>query len=335
MDVLSDVLLAVRLSGALFFDIDARAPFATESPPVEAISDRIGRDAEHLIAFHVVTEGSCWASSVEDPGRAVEVHAGEMVIYPTGEANILASVAGSRAEPNAALYYHPVHTTLPFPIEVNTDAGAERCRFACGFLTCDTQPFNPLLEALPTLLHTPVSTRSWQWMTGILDAAIEASDRRDAGQEAMLAKLSELMFLEALRTHLETLPPHARSWIAGLRDPQVGTALRQIHGRYAEPWTLEGLAREVGMSRSSFAERFTAYVGVAPMTYLARWRLQVAAGLLQSGACTVSQAASRVGYHSESAFNRAFTRQVGRSPGSWRRRDRPVAAPAPLADERA
>lgn len=325
MDVLSDVLLAVRLNGALFFDIDARSPFATESPSTAEIASRIAVDYDHVIAFHVITEGSCWAAPVTDPKAAVRVSAGEMVIYPSGEANILASEPGMRAKPDASRYFHPVHQTLPFPIEVNTDSHAERCRFACGFLACDVRPFNPLLEALPPLLRAPVPARSWRWLAGLLDAAIEASDHRDAGQEAMLAKLSELMFVEALRAHIEGLPPDARSWVAGLRDPDIGNALRLIHGRYAEAWTMEHLAREVGMSRSSFAERFTSYVGVPPMTYLGRWRLQVAARLLASGSMTVAQTAALVGYESESAFNRAFKRQVGKPPGSWRRA--PISSP--------
>jgi AraC-like DNA-binding protein len=320
MDVLSDVLLAVRLNGAVFFDIDARSPFATESPAAEVIAAKISGDCDHIIAFHVVTEGSCWSTPVDEQGSPVLVSAGEMVIYPAGEANILASAPGMRAQPDSSRYYHPVHKTLPFPIEVNVDGTGDRCRFACGFLACDSRPFNPLLEALPRMVHSPVSERSWRWMTGLLDAAIEASDSQDAGREAMLAKLSELMFVEALRAHIDRLPPESRTWVAGLRDPEVGTALRLIHGRFAESWTLERLAREVGMSRSSFADRFTAYVGVPPMTYLSHWRLQVAARMLQGGTVTVAQAASRVGYQSESAFNRAFKRQVGRSPGSWRRR---------------
>lgn len=320
MDVLSDVLLAVRLNGALFFDIDAHSPFATESPSTEEIGARISADYERVIAFHVITEGSCWAAPVARPDSAVQVRAGEMVIYPSGEANILASAPGMRARPDASLYYHPVHQTLPFPIEVNGDSRAERCRFACGFLACDLRPFNPLLESLPRFMRAPVSARSWRWMAGLLDAAVEASSNRDAGQEAMLAKLSELMFVEALRAHIEGLPPETRNWVAGLRDPEVGSALRLMHGRFAEHWTLEQLAREVQMSRSSFADRFTAYVGIPPMTYLAHWRLQLAARLLQSGSSSVAQAARAVGYQSESAFNRAFKRQVGEAPGAWRRR---------------
>jgi transcriptional regulator GlxA family with amidase domain len=135
----------------------------------------------------------------------------------------------------------------------------------------------------------------------------------------MLAKLAELMFVEALRGHLDELPPGARSWIAGLRDPQVGAALRLMHGHPAAPWTLDRLAREVAMSRSSFADRFTAYVGQPPMQYLARWRLQLAARMLTASAVGVGQAASAVGYRSEAAFSRAFKREVGDAPGAWRR----------------
>ena len=328
MDVLSDVLLAVRLTGAVYFDIDARAPFVAQSPPTEVIAAKVDADAEHLIAFHVLTSGSCWVEAVDEPEPPVLMRAGEMVIFPGGDANILASAPGMRGQPDLPRYYRPVHEALPFVIDINEDSDAEACRIVCGYLACDKRPFNPLLESLPRMVHAPVSDRSWGWMTGLLDAALAASDERDAGQEAMLAKLSELMFVEALRAHIDGLPPGARSWVAGLRDPEIGAALRLVHGRFSEAWTLERLAREVGMSRSSFADRFTAYVGLPPMTYLAQWRLQVAARLLQNGTMSVAQVASSVGYQSESAFHRAFKRQVGRSPGTWRRSE-PDSRPAP------
>lgn len=319
MDVLSDVLLAVRLTGAVFFDITARAPFVAQSPPTDVIAAKVAADAEHLIAFHVITSGSCWVEAVDEPEPSVLLQAGQMVIFPSGDANILASAPGMRGKPDLPLYYRPLTEALPFVIDINGESSAEGCRIVCGYFACDTRPFNPLLGSLPRMVHAPVSAASWEWMSGLLDAAVHASSDRDAGQEAMLAKLSELMFVEALRGHIEGLPPGTRSWVAGLRDPEIGSTLRLIHGRFAEPWTLERLAREVNMSRSSFADRFTAYVGVPPMTYLAQWRLQVAARLLQSGSTSVAQAASAVGYQSESAFNRAFKRLVGQAPGAWRR----------------
>ncbi|MFC7550758.1 cupin domain-containing protein [Plantactinospora sp. GCM10030261] len=322
MDVLSDVLLAVRLEGAVYYDITARSPFVAQSPPTQVIAAKVAADAEHLIAFHVITSGSCWVEAVDEPEAPVLLRAGQMVIFPSGEANILASAPGMRGQPDLPRYYRPLAQALPFVIDINGDSAAEGCRIVCGYFACDTRPFNPLLESLPRMVHAPVSAASWEWMVGLLDTAIRASSDRQPGQEAMLAKLSELMFLEALRAHIEGLPPQTRNWVAGLRDPEVGAALRLIHGRYAEPWTLELLARASNMSRSTFADRFTAYVGIPPMTYLAQWRLQAAARLLQNGSVSVAQAAAAVGYQSESAFNRAFKRLVGEAPGAWRRRDR-------------
>ena len=135
----------------------------------------------------------------------------------------------------------------------------------------------------------------------------------------MLAKLAELMFVEVIRNHIDSLPEDARGWFAGLRDPQIGAALRLIHGRPTEPWTLDSLARAIGLSRSSFAERFAAYVEMPPMQYLGRWRLQIAARLLETPNVSVAQAAAEVGYQSEAAFHRAFKRHTGVAPGAWRR----------------
>jgi len=324
MDVLSDVLLAVRLTGAVFFDVEARAPFATESPRAEIIRERLMAGAGHVIGFHVVTEGDCWAEAVDRPDSPAHLHAGEMVIFPAGDANTMASTPRMRGRPDWSRYYRPVDESLPFsislvPADDDCDPGDRRCRFVCGFLACDVRPFNPLIASLPRIVRAPVSAQSWQWMTGLLDAAVTPGEAGSTGREAMLAKLAELMFVEALRAHIATLPPDARGWVAGLRDAQVGSVLRVMHGRPAEPWTLSSLAREVGMSRSSLAERFTTYVEVPPMQYLTRWRLQLAAGMLQGGSVGVAGAAAAVGYRSEAAFHRAFKRYVGMSPGAWRR----------------
>jgi AraC-like DNA-binding protein len=326
VDVMSDVLLAVRLTGAVFFDVAARSPFVTESPSSAVIGPRVMADADHVIGFHVVTRGSCWAEAVDRSDPPVRLRAGEMVIYPAGDANTMTSAPGLRGHPDPALYDRPADSALPFTITMHSDASAVECHFVCGFLGCDIRPFNPLLEALPDVVRAPVSPASWQWMAGLLDAAVHATGHGGAGREAMLAKLAELMFVEALRAHLESLPPDARGWVAGLRDPQVGRALQVIHGHPGEVWNLDALARAVSMSRSSFAERFAAYVGMPPMQYLTRWRLQVASRLLEDGH-TVTRAAAAVGYQSESAFTRAFKRHVGQAPGAWRR-ERAASKPA-------
>ena len=155
------------------------------------------------------------------------------------------------------------------------------------------------------------------------------TDPDSAEADSALAKMAELLFVEILRQYMATLPAEAHGWFSGLRDRHVGAALRLIHGRAAEPWTIENLAREVGLSRSGFAERFTYFVGIAPMTYLARWRMQIAARLLQGDGVTVARVANEVGYESEAAFHRAFKRYAGVSPGNWRRAR--SAPPSPAA----
>ncbi len=319
MDVLSDVLLAVRLTGAVFFDVDARSPFATETPTVAAIGERVLAGPQHVISFHVVTEGTCWAEVVDRSDHSVSLSAGDMVVFPRGDANIIASAPGMRGKPDPGRYDRPADSALPFYVKMTGEPGADRTRFVCGFLGCDARPFNPLLDALPRLVHAPVSEGSRQWVAGLVDAAVRSSSTHSAGSEAMLAKLAELMFVEAIRNHIALLPAAARGWLAGVRDPQVGAALRLMHGRPAEPWTVERLAHGVGMSRSAFVQRFSAYVRIPPMQYLARWRLQLAARMLETGTVSVAQASTAVGYQSEAAFNRAFKREVGLAPGTWRR----------------
>jgi AraC-like DNA-binding protein len=327
MDVLSDVLRAVRLTGAVFYDVEATAPFAAESPRTEAIAERVMAGSGQVIAFHVVTSGSCWMELIGPSEPAIELEAGEIVIFPEGDRNTVTSAPGMRGKLDESLYYRPDDRLLPFSLKMNADTEGATCRFVCGYLGWDSRPFNPLINALPRVIRSPLSQATRGWLTGLLDVAIRESVIRGAGSEAMLARLAELMFVEVMRSHIESLPEHARGWFAGLRDPQIGAALALIHGRPAHPWSLDVLAREVGMSRSAFAEHFNSYVGIPPMQYLARWRAQVASVLLDNRKVTIAEVAEEVGYQSEAAFNRAFKRHVGVAPGAWRR-GREVKTPA-------
>ena len=158
------------------------------------------------------------------------------------------------------------------------------------------------------------------WVADLFNVALAEGDRRRAGTETILSKLSELMFVEVVRRHIESLPEDSRGWLSGLRDRHVGEALKLIHGRPTHGWTLEALARDVGLSRTTFADRFVHYVGIPPMQYLARWRMQLAARQLESPGITIAQVAADVGYESEAAFNRAFKKLIGTTPGAWRKR---------------
>ncbi len=321
-DALSDVLKTVRLTGATFFDVVAAAPWVAESPPREMILPKILPGAGHLIAYHVVTEGRCFANIVgEEP---VEVETGEVIVFTRGDPHVLSSSPGMRAQPVAPdALAAATGSQLPFFINYGGD-GPASAKFVCGYLACDAQPFNPLLANLPPVIKSGDPQGADKGWLGqfIRLATTESADKR-AGGESVLAKLSELMFIEVVRRHLEALPPEQAGWLAGLRDPFVGKALSLMHGGPAHNWTIEELAKQVGLSRSVLAERFTGLVGIPPMQYLAKWRMQIASGLLSGGSANMATVAAEIGYESEAAFSRAFKKMVGAPPSVWRRRARP------------
>jgi AraC-like DNA-binding protein len=318
MDVVSDVLTAVKLTGAVFFDVRAHAPWVTVTPRTDSFRRALMPNAEHVIAFHVVTAGECWG---ELPGvPPTRFGAGDFVVIPMGDEHVFSSAPGMRGQADLDHYRGAAGRRLPVPFVLNEGGGAEQSHFICGYLGCDMRPFNPLLDALPRLFHASVSTSSQHWLLTLVRTAVRESEHDTAGGETMLARLAELMFVEVIRKHINGLPDDDRGWCSGIRDRHVGAALHLIHGRPAQDWTVEALAREVGMSRSAFAERFASFVGAPPMQYLARWRLQLAARLLTDRAMSIAAAAAEVGYESEAAFNRAFKRFVGLPPGTWRKR---------------
>ncbi|MGH8703337.1 MAG: AraC family transcriptional regulator, partial [Burkholderiales bacterium] len=198
--------------------------------------------------------------------------------------------------------------------------GGAKTRFVCGFLRCDERLCRPMLEALPRILRVPLGDGpATAWLTSLLHAGTRETSAPRPGGETMLAKLSELLFVEALRRYIEMLPEQQRGWLAGLRDRFVGRTLALMHERPGHDWTVEELAGRVGVSRSSLAQRFTDFIGQAPMQYLARWRLTIAAQRLRDERVSLARIAADSGYESEAAFNRAFKRALGTTPGAWRR----------------
>jgi AraC-like DNA-binding protein len=326
-DALSDVLKTVRLTGAAFFDITGRAPWVVESPPREMILPKILPGAGHLIAYHVVTEGRCFANIVGD--EPVMLNAGEVVVFTNCDPHIMASAPGMHAEPKPPDFVDAVSVSqLPFAMKFGGDGPATK--LVCGYLACDALPFNPLLANLPKVLRARDTQENDRvWLGQFFRYAMMESSEKRAGGESVLAKLSELMFIEVVRRYVETLPPEQAGWLAGLRDPFVGKALSRLHGDPAHDWTIEDLARQVGVSRSVLAERFTALLGIPPMQYLAKWRMQVASGLLSNSGANLATIAAQVGYESEAAFSRAFKKLVGMPPSKWR--DRLGDDPKPAA----
>jgi AraC-like DNA-binding protein len=217
------------------------------------------------------------------------------------------------------LYQQPEGTQLPVPIRAGSGDG-EEARIVCGFLGFEETLRHPLMNALPRVLHAPASLRApGDWLDGFIHQVVAECENRRPGSENILARMSELMFVEVVRQYVESLPPAEHGWLAGLRDKAVGRALNLMHDRPAGCWTLDRLAEEVGVSRSSLAERFSCYVGAPPMQYLANWRMQLATGLLSTGSATIAEIAEKVGYDSEAAFSRAFKRNMGIAPATWRK----------------
>jgi AraC-like DNA-binding protein len=209
--------------------------------------------------------------------------------------------------------------------------GGEATKIICGFLGCEV-PDNPLVATLPAVLRLSLRQEmAGAWMEHSFRLGVDAFATHRAGSGVLLSKLAELLFAEAVQGYLATLPDDQTGWLAGLRDPVVGKALALLHTRVAEPWTTERLAREVALSRSSFAERFTALIGTPPMRYLANWRMQLAKRLLRESGQNIAEVAAQVGYESEAAFNRAFRRLVGKPPAAWRDDGKRRAARPPFA----
>jgi transcriptional regulator GlxA family with amidase domain len=176
---------------------------------------------------------------------------------------------------------------------------------------------------MPRVLRTPgIAADGTSWVASLLRSMAEESSRKRPGGEAVLERMSEMLFVEVLRRYLESLPPSQTGWLAGTREPAVGRALALIHEKPAEPWTLERLGEEAALSRSVLHEKFVSYIGQPPMQYLTQWRMQLAAKRLRDSDAKVHEVAMEVGYGNEAAFARAFKRAVGESPGAWRRSHR-------------
>lgn len=315
-DALSDVLRAMRLTGAVYFKFDLSNPWVAETPAARLVAPAVMPEAEHVIEFHIVAKGACWGHAVGDEPRRLE--AGDVIVFPQGDPHVLSSAPGMRAEPRWEIF-QPPNGALPF-IHQAGGGGPDTTQLICGFLGCDLRPFNPLLAGLPRVIH--LGSRKGAdggWLDPFIDAVIRETAHKRAGGQNVLSRMAELMFVEVVRRYLEEMPQEQQGWLAGLRDRSIGRALAALHAQPARAWTLDELAREAGLSRSALAERFAQLVGMPPMQYLAQWRIQLAASMIATGTMAMSAVAAEVGYESEAAFNRAFKRLVGLAPGAWRR----------------
>jgi AraC-like DNA-binding protein len=322
VDVLSDVLRSVRLTGSMLFLVNAHPPWMSWAPKTEAFRRVVLPRAQHLISYHIVTRGGCWGGLRDAPLERFET--GDVLVVPHGDAYCLADSPASQAaygaEEAVAFLRSMAAGELSSVVSEGADAG-EQTQFICGFLGCDRTPLNPVLDALPAMIHLRAAVHGADRMRPLIEFALCELRDPSSGSQGMLLRLAELMFVEVVRRHLETMAGAQTGWLGGLHDPLVARTLSLLHGAPQRPWTLAALAAQTGTSRSVLAERFARFVGQPPMHYLTQWRMQRAIGLLaEPGAKKLAAVAEAVGYESEAAFSRAFKKCVGVAPAEWRQR---------------
>jgi len=325
MDAFSEILSGVKLNGAVFFTAKFSAPWGFTAPAWNQMAAVVAPGADYLVPFHLLIDGTSYVELVD--GGSIELSPGDIVVFPNGDAHHMSNhKATKRPFPNYGIRTKIESRDLS-PLLAGGDG--EVSHFVCGYMTCDPELCKPILSGLPPVFKVNIRTdTSGTWLeSSILHLVEEAASGR-VGSEAMLAKLSEALFVDTLRRYVASLPEHQIGWLAGTRDPIVGKSLRLLHSRVAHPWTIADLADEVGISRSALVDRFTKYLADPPMTYLTRWRLQLAARSLEKTSRGVAEIAADVGYESEAAFNRAFKREFGTPPGRYRTDRKSVPARA-------
>jgi len=314
MDVLSEVLKVVKLDGAVFYNAEFSSPWSFRSPPSREVATFVAPAAGHVIIYHLLTEGRAFARPEE--GERLPLEPGDIVIFPHGDAHVIES--GRRIK-TIDLASRLTSIFSQGTKLARMGGGGEVTRLVCGYMACEPRLASVLLGGLPCMFKVNIrNDAAGRWLENSIRFSVTEADAARAGSEAVLAKLSEALFVETLRRYIASLPPQQTGWLAGARDPEVGTSLALMHRHPGRRWTLAELAKEAGTSRSVLAERFRHYLGEPPMSYLTRWRLQLGAQMLSSTSHSVAQVASEVGYESEPAFNRAFKREFRLPPARFR-----------------
>lgn len=313
MDVLSDVLQAIRLEGAIFLNAEFHEPWCMDVPKGSDLARRFKPGAPNLVICHTVLEGKCWVRLPD--GEAVPLHAGDTVAFPNGDSHII----GSGLHHAPVSIDHVVQIDEPHLESFRYGGDGDRTGLVCGWFAYERDVPNPLVNAMPRLFRSSLRHRpSGPWIEQSIRYALQEAAAGQPGSGAVATKVAESLFVETLRGYIESLPPGHLGWLAGLRDAQVGKCLSLMHSQPAKDWSVEKLAEEVHVSRSVLAQRFNEVVGMPPIQYLIRWRLAMSARLLRGGRIGLGRVIEAVGYESEASFSRAFKKEFGVSPGQWR-----------------
>lgn len=314
MDVLSEVLRVVRLQGALFYNAEFSSPWSVYAASSRQLARYFATDVEQVIVYHLLTEGRC-SVRLED-GSRLTLEAGDIVMIPHGDRHVVENGPASRTIDDREHLADVLSQGLKL---WRVGGGGEITRFVCGYVACEPRLAQVFLRGLPPAFKVSMrSSPSGRWLEDSIRFSVDQAGTLRPGGEAVLAKLSEVLFVETLRVYIAQLPVEQTGWLAGARDAEVGRVLALMHRKPAHPWTLASLAKEAGISRSVLAERFRQYLNQTPMAYLTRWRLQLGAQMLASTGYPVVQIAGEVGYESEAAFNRAFKREFDVPPARYR-----------------
>jgi AraC-like DNA-binding protein len=315
MDALSDILRVARLSGGVFFNAEFSAPWCIAARMAPEFCTPFLGAADHLIPYHYVVDGEMQVALPDR--RPQRLRSGEVVLFPRNEFHLIGSDVGLPPVSAAAVILAGGNRIVQM---VRHGGGGDAVHMVCGFLGCDNDLIIPIVSTLPPFLILKVDeTPAADWIRSTFQYAAHEVVDGQTGSTAVLSKLSELLFVEAMQHYVRSIPDGQTGWLAGLRDPGVSRALALMHANIAHPWSVEELAREAGLSRSGLAERFTRVIGVAPMHYLVDWRLQVAGQKLKDSNDSLVRIAEQVGYESEAAFSRAFKKKFGAAPATWRR----------------
>lgn len=312
-DTLSDILRSLRLKGGIFLDARFTAPWCVISHVTPQDVSSFLKSAAEIITLHYVVSGRTYVGIGDDERMAVEE--GELVLLPRGDAHVL----GSSLDGKPVNSHHLIETSPDGGLARIVHGGdGALTHIICGFLATEEQR-NPLLSSLPSLLKVNIREGvSRDWIESSVRYAAEGLHHGAVAASPVMGRLSELLFAEAIRAYAMGLPENERNWLKGLNDPYVGRAIAAINDDLAHGWTVDEIAGKAGLSRSAFVERFTDAVGLPPMKYLTRSRLDLAKQLLLDRRKAVAQVAAKVGYEAEEAFTRAFKREFGLPPAKWR-----------------
>jgi AraC-like DNA-binding protein len=312
MDVLTEVLASVRMRSNVYGRMELTAPWGL----------RVDFGERAHPSFYVVSRGTCWLE-LDGVTEPIPLAGGDFVLLPKGRPNVIRDRPGSPAIPIEELLAECAATPGEVGIGpvLRNGGGGGPTSLVGGCFTFESEGGMPLIDALPPLIHIKGDEGSpVRWLESMLQFLAAEAASPVPGAETIRNRLADIMFVQAIRAHIATAGAGSAGWLRALGDEQIGEALRLIHERPAHPWTVDSLADGVAMSRSAFADRVRDLVGVPPHSYVTRWRMHKASGLLRHGDATIASVARAVGYENESSFGKVFKRYTGQAPGEFRAR---------------